>query len=393
VTDASESVPEGEPVQTRLPEEEGSSPTAPTEDSPPEAQASDDREEHAPAEESPPESQASDDQEEHAPAEDSSPEAQVSDDQKEHASATFEPEVEPLPEEDEQEPQDFYGWLMRSYSRMREGSEDEAWEAAQKALELGTDEPNLYVHLCQQFKPERRRQLAHAAMQVTPPSHDAFQWLWVEVALSYWYQGNYPEAVAEFETVLKQQGLDPRLVGVLENSLGMSLEAAGRYKEAEERYMATGNPEAAVRARARSGDVAGALKLLEQGIGPSEPAIHQALEATFQGLLGLPIPDLSARLEALEAFQDDWVYNDFMAGVLLVVGKRLEEGAFRLERFLEACRVHSNEWGTTLRWEAGIAEEVLRILAGDTESPDAQEDAEVQESPAPEEMGDSGASE
>jgi tetratricopeptide (TPR) repeat protein len=354
VTDAPESVPEGGPVQTRLPEEAGPSPTAPTEDSPPEAHASGDQEVQAPA--------------------------------------ASEPTVDHSVAGVEQEPQDFYGWLMRSYSRMREGSGDEAWEAAQKALELGTDEPNLYVHLCQQFTPERRRLLAHAAMQVTPPSHDAFQWLWVEVALSYWYQGNYPEAVAEFETILKQQGLDPRLVGVLENSLGMSLEAAGRYQEAEERYLATGNPEAAVRARARSGDVAGALTLLEQGIGPAEPGIHRALDGTFRGLLGLPIPDLPARLEALEAFQDDWVYNDFMAGVLLVVDKRLEEGAFRLERFLEACRVHSNEWGTTLRWEAGIAEEVLRILAGDAENPHARSDVQAQDSPVSGDPGDSGSS-
>jgi len=285
--------------------------------------------------------------------------------------------------ESEQEPQDFYGWLMRSYSLMREGSPDEAWEAAQKALAFGTDEPDLYVPLCQQFVPERRRLLAHAAMQVTPPSHNAFQLLWVEVALSYWYQGNYSEAVEEYRTILKQEGLDPRLVGVLENSLAMSLEAAGRYQEAEERYLATGNPEAAVRARARSGDVAGALAILEQGIGPAEPGIHRALEATFRGLLGLPISDLPARLEALEAFQDDWVYNDFMAGVLLVVGQRIEEGATRLERFLEACRVHSNEWGTTLRWEAGIAEEVLRILAGGVENQDAHPDAGNQEQPAP----------
>ncbi len=344
MTDAPESVPEVGPVQTRLAEEAESDPNSPTDASP--------------------------------------PETEDFGDQEVQAGAGAEQQPGQVDAEPESEPQDFYGWLMRSYSRMREGSPDEAWEAAQKALELGTDEPNLFVHLCQQFTPERRRLLAHAAMQVTPPSHDAFQWLWVEVALSYWYQGNYPEAVAEFETILKQKDLDPRLVGVLENSLGMSLEAADRYQEAEERYLATGNPEAAVRARARSGDVAGALALLEQGIGPAEPGIHLALEATFRGLLGLPIPDLSARLEALEAFEDDWVYNDFMAGVLLVVGKKPEEGASRLERFLEACRVNSNEWGTTLRWEAGIAEEVLRILAGGEEH-QAPSDAGLQEQPVP----------
>lgn len=308
------------------------------------------------------------------------------------AAETREPAASPRQDpQPEQEPQDFYGWLMRSYSRMDQGASEEAWEAAQKALQLGTQEPDLYVPLCQQFTPERRRLLAHAAMQVTPPSENAFQLLWVEVALSYWYEGNYHEAVEEYQTILKQKDLDPALVGVLENSLGLSLEAAGRYPEAEERYLATGNPEAAVRARARSGDVAGALALLEQGIGPAEPGIHRALDATFRGLLGLPIPDLAARLEALEAFPDDWVYNDFMAGVLLVRGQRIEEGASRLERFLEACRVHSKEWGITLRWEAGIAEEVLRILYGEGESHQdpSPEDEEAQIS-APDLPGSSG---
>ena len=288
------------------------------------------------------------------------------------APEVHEPSEEPRDQvrlEPEREPEDVYAWIMRSYARMREGQPDEAWEAAQKALELGTTEPDLYVPLCQQFPPERRRLLAHAAMEKTPPTHDAFQWLWVEVAMSYWYQGNYDEAVEEYLTILQQKNLDPGLVGVLENSLGMCLEASERYEEAEQRYLDAGNSEAAVRARARSGDVAGALSLMQQGVGPAEEGIRQALEATFLGLLGRPIPDLDQRLSALEAYQEDWIYREFMHGVLLVIAQRAEEGVQQLERFLETCRLNPKEWGITLRWEVGIAEEILRILAGAPEEP------------------------
>jgi tetratricopeptide (TPR) repeat protein len=278
----------------------------------------------------------------------------------------------------DKQPVDFYDWVMRSYARMREGQPEEAWDAAQKALELGTAEPDLFVPLCQQFPPERRRLLAHAAMERTPPTHDAFQWLWVEVALSYWYQGEYDEAVEEYQTILKQKNLDPGLVGILESSLGMSLEASGRYEEAEQRYLGAGNQEAAVRARARSGDVAGALALLQQGVGPAEAGIRQALEATFLGLLGQPIPDLAERLQALDAYQEDWIYKEFMAGVLLVIARRSEEGVAQLEQFLEVCRANPNEWGITLRWEIGIAEEILKILAGSGEAaPDQPEAAQA----------------
>ncbi len=280
----------------------------------------------------------------------------------------------PVPEV-EKDPVDFYDWVMRSYARMRQGRPEEAWEAARKALEFGTSEPDLYVPLCQQFPPERRRLLAHSAMERTPPTHDAFQWLWVEVALSYWYQGEYDEAVEEYQTILMQKNLDPGLVGILESSLGMSLEASGRYAEAEERYLGAGNPEAAVRARARSGDVAGALAMLQQGVGPAEAGIRQALEATYLGLLGQPIPDLPQRLQVLQDYQEDWIYKEFMSGVLLVIAQRTQEGVAQLERFLEVCRVNSNEWGVTLRWEVGIAEEILRILADGGQSPTGEQDA------------------
>jgi len=278
-----------------------------------------------------------------------------------------EPTGEPPVPEVEKDPVDFYDWAMRSYARMRQGLPEEAWEAARKALEIGTSEPDLYVPLCQQFAPDRRRLLAHSAMERTLPTHDAFQWLWVEVALSYWYQGEYDEAVEEYKTILMQKNLDPGLVGVLESSLGMSLEASGRYEEAEQRYLDAGNQEAAVRARARSGDVAGALAMLQQGVGPAETGIRQALEATYMGLLGQPIPDLPQRLEALQDYQEDWIYKEFMTGVLLVIAQQAEEGGAQLERFLEVCRANSNEWGVTLRWEVGIAEEILKILAGSGE--------------------------
>lgn len=277
------------------------------------------------------------------------------------------------PESPDTEPEDFYGWLMRSHARLEEGLLDEAWEAAQKALELGTEEPELYVPLCQRFPPLRRRQLADAAMvrvaERQGSGHHSFQWLWVELALSYWYHGEHDQAVAEFETILQQKDLDPQLQGVLENSLGMCLEAVDRYQEAEQRYLAAGNQEAAVRARARSGDLAGALDLLDQGFGPSEEGIRKALEATYLGLLGRPIPDLDERLEALLAYEDDWIYKEFMLGILMVLGERAEEGMAQLERFLEICRANRNEWGVTLRREIRIAEEILGSLGEGDEAP------------------------
>lgn len=287
--------------------------------------------------------------------------------------------------EPEREPDDFYGWAMRSYARMREGDPDAAWEAAQKAMEHGTAEPDLYVPLCQQFTPERRRLLAHSAMERTHPSHDAFQWLWVEVALGFWYEGQHDEAVAEFETILQQKNLDPQLQAVMENSLGMCLEAVDRYPEAEERYLSAGNEEAAVRARARSGDVLGAVEMIRRGIGPSDETIRAALEATYLGLLGRPILNLPERLARLLAMEEDWIYKEFMVGVLLVIGERQAEGIEQLERFLEICRINSNEWGVTLRWEIGIAQEILRILAGgEPAAAEAEEEAPPSEAEAPE---------
>lgn len=295
--------------------------------------------------------------------------------------AAPEPGSEAAPAEAEADPEDFYGWAMRSYAEMREGRPDAAWEAAQKALELGTAEPDLYVPLCQQFTPLRRRELAHKAMERTDPNQDAFQWLWVEVALSYWYAGEHDEAVAEFETILQQKNLDPQLQAVMENSLGMCLEAVNRYPEAEQRYLNAGNEEAAVRSRARSGDVLGAVEMIRSGLGPGDERIRQALEATFLGLLGRPILNLPERLAALLAMEEDWIYKEFMVGVLLVIGERPVEGAEQLERFLEICRLNSNEWGVTLRWEYGIAEEILRILAGEGPTPVAEEPAAEEAAP------------
>lgn len=298
------------------------------------------------------------------------------------ASEPSEPAEPSAPSEPEADPEDFYGWAMRSYAEMREGRPDEAWEAALKALDLGTAEPDLFVPLCQQFTPLRRRELAHKAMEKTDPNQDAFQWLWVEVALSYWYAGEHDEAVAEFETILQQKNLDPQLQAVMENSLGMCLEAVDRYPEAEQRYLNAGNEEAAVRSRARSGDVLGAVEMIRSGVGPGDERIRQALEATFLGLLGRPILNLPERLEALLAMEEDWIYKEFMVGVLLVIGGRPVEGAEQLERFLEICRVNSNEWGVTLRWEYGIAEEILRILAGEDAPPAVEEPTAEETVPA-----------
>lgn len=265
--------------------------------------------------------------------------------------------------EDNSEPQEFFGWLMRSYSLMRKGEKEQAWQAALKALELGTDEPDLLVPLCQQFEPRQRRQLAHSAMERTAPTHDAFQWLWVEVALSYWYEGNYSEACAEYATILMQKNLDPGLMGVMLNGWAMSLEALGRYSEAEQKYLEAGNQEAAVRARARSGDVAGALKFMqEDGYGPSDIRVRAALEATWMCLLGQSVSDIASRIADLKSIEDDWIYKDFMLGVMQIVAQQHDEGAANLERFLTICHRNPNEWGVTLRWETGIAQEVLRIL-------------------------------
>ncbi len=262
------------------------------------------------------------------------------------------------------DPTDFFGWAMRSYSLMRSGDKEGAWNCARKALEIGTKEPDLFVPLCQQFEPAQRRQLANDAMMVTPPDHAAFQWLWVEVALSYWYEGNFAEACAEYETILKQKNIDHGLMGVLINGWAMCLEANNEYGKAEAKYLEAGNSEAAVRARLRSGDAEGALKLMqENGLGPKEPEIRAALEGTILCLLGRRPQDLEKRIKDLKDIDDDWIYKDFMLGSMQVVAQQFEEGEANLSRFLTICERNPGEWGVTLRWEKGVAQEVLRMLS------------------------------
>ncbi len=272
--------------------------------------------------------------------------------------------AEAAPAEKQSEPRDFYDWLMLSYARMRDGDPKGAWEAACKTLEYDTNEYDLFVPLCQQFTPPQRRKLANDAMAKTPGDSDAYQWLWVEVALSYWYEGNFQEAAAEYETILKQKYLDPCLIPMLYNSLAMCYEAMGRYTEAEQKYLEIDNREAVLKARARSGDLEGVLKLMKSGIGVSEPRVNKALEATFQCCLGTPVENLPGTIADLLELEADWPYKDFMLGVMELVDSKGLVGIPRLERFLRICSGSPHEWGITLRWEIGVANDVLAGFAG-----------------------------
>ncbi len=273
------------------------------------------------------------------------------------------PAEEP-PDAKRSEPSDFYDWLMLSYERMRNGDPDGAWEAACKTLEYDTTEYDLFVPLCQQFTPPQRRKLANDAMAKTPGNSDAYQWLWVEVALSYWYEGNFQEAAAEYETILKQKYLDPCLIPMLYNSLAMCYEAMGRYTEAEQKYLEIDNREAVLKARARSGDLEGVLKLMKSGICVSEPRVNKALEATFKCCLGNPVDNLPTTISELLELEADWPYKDFMLGVMELVDSKGMVGFTRLERFLRICSGNPHEWGVTLRWEIGVANDVLAGFAG-----------------------------
>lgn len=256
-------------------------------------------------------------------------------------------------------PSNFYDWLFESYKRMERGDAAGSWEAALKTLEYDTTEPDLYVPLCQQFDPARRRQLANKAMAKTPPESDAYQYLWVEVGLSYWYEGNYPEACAEYETILKQKYLDPCLIPTLNNSLAMCYEALGRYKEAEEKYLEIDNRESVIKARARSGDLEGALDLLRTGLALSEPVVHAALEETLLCCMGRPSAKIAEHICGLLELDSDWPYKDFMLGVMEIVQSEGAVGYSRLERFLRVCGQSEHEWAVTLRWEIGVANDVL----------------------------------
>ncbi|MDO5297031.1 MAG: tetratricopeptide repeat protein [bacterium] len=257
------------------------------------------------------------------------------------------------------EPSNFYDWLFESYKRMEKGDPSGAWQAALKTLEYDTTEPDLFVPLCQQFEPAKRRQLAHSAMQKTPGDSDAYQYLWVEVALSYWYEGNFKEACAEYETILKQKYLDPCLIPMLYNSLSMCYEALGRYKEAEQKYLEIDNRESVIKARARSGDIEGAVELMRKGMALSEPAVSNALEETLLCCLGRPTENIALRIAELLELDSDWPYKDFMLGIMQLVESKGAVGYQRLERFLRVAKSSEHEWAITLRWEIGVATDVL----------------------------------
>ena len=196
-------------------------------------------------------------------------------------------------------------------------------------------------------------------MKKTPGDSDAYQYLWVEVALSYLYEGNFKEACAEYETILKQKYLDACLIPMLYNSLAMCYEALGRYKDAEQKYLEIDNREAVIKARARSGDLEGAVELMRKGFALSEPAVNNALEETMLCCLGKPSEDIGARIAALLELDSDWPYKDFMLGVMELVDSKGAVGFLRLDRFLRVCSGSEREWSVTLKWEIGVANDVL----------------------------------
>ena len=257
------------------------------------------------------------------------------------------------------EPSSFYDWLFESYKRMEKGDSNGAWQAALKTLDYETKEPDLFVPLCQQFEPAKRRQLAHSAMKKTPGDCDAYQYLWVEVALSYWYEGNFKEACAEYETILKQKYLDPCLIPMLYNSLAMCYEALGRYKDAEQKYLEIDNRESVIKARARSGDIEGAVELMRKGMALSEPAVSNALQESLLCCLGRPSEELPLRIAGLLELDSDWPYKDFMLGLMELVDSKGAVGYLRLDRFLRVAKSSEHEWAITLRWEIGVATDVL----------------------------------
>lgn len=272
------------------------------------------------------------------------------------------PETKEPPKEEpvkNSSPSNFYDWLFESYKRMEKGDAAGAWQAALKTLEYDTTEPDLFVPLCQQFDPTKRRQLANSAMKKTPPECDAYQYLWVEVALSYWYEGNFKECCEEYETILKQKYLDPRLIPMLYNSLAMCYEALGRYKEAEEKYLAIDNRESVIKSRARSGDIEGAVTMMDKGMGLSEPIVNDALKETLLCCLGRPSDKIVEHICALLELDSDWPYKDFMLGVMEIVASQGAVGYSRLERFLNICNSSEHEWAITLRWEVGVTNDVL----------------------------------
>jgi tetratricopeptide (TPR) repeat protein len=257
---------------------------------------------------------------------------------------------------------------------------EEAQSDMLKAFEQKPKDPELYQTMSAPFRGEWGRKILEAGIKVAGPDSDCGARLQLDLANTYWYDGDFSPMASVLQELVSQRHADPFMLRLALSGLALAYSALGLHDDEEatlRRALEVESGEAAqstavdiVKSRMHRGWFEGALSALRE-LQELIPSVERLIWEAALGVLAEPqsivtIETCHAALEAQQATvrppRGSWHYlgyDTFLLGLVNVGAGRIDEGKKLLKAHADESEANPTEWGVTMQWEIAKARELL----------------------------------